>query len=261
MNQNQIKIESIKKLKRPGFYSLITSEETISITDDIIVKYSLTKDLILTADEFEKLKKDNEKNNFFLKACHYIYYQMRSVKEVEEYLKKYQVSDEYISDIIKRLKDLQLIDDNLLCNLILESTISSLKGPNAFKIKVKQRKLDVNLNDFVYPINIEEEVIDKVIQKNISKKENLPVRKQKEQIYSKLVRDGFSLELINNRINKIEFKDNSDMTLDKDLKKLLKKYQELDDKLKYTKIVSSLMRKGYSYSQIHSKIDSIDISE
>ena len=108
MSQNQIKIESIKKLKRPGFYSLITSEETISITDDIIVKYALTKDLILTEEEFEKLKKDNEKNNFYLKACHYIYYQMRSLREVEEYLRKYQINEDYLNEIIERLKSLQI---------------------------------------------------------------------------------------------------------------------------------------------------------
>ena len=57
MSQKVIKIESIKKLKRQGFYSLITDLETITITDDVIVKYSLTKDLELSIDEFEEIKK------------------------------------------------------------------------------------------------------------------------------------------------------------------------------------------------------------
>lgn len=258
MSQNLIKVESLKKLKRIGFYSVETNLETITVTDDIIVRYGLLKDKELTINEFEEIKKENEKNNYFLKACHYIYYQMRSKQEVEEYLKNYQVKENDIIDIIKHLEDLQLIDDNLLCNLILEKTISSLKGPNAFITKVKQRKLKVNLRNFVYKSDIEAEVIDKVIEKNILKKTNLPVKKQKEQLYAKLIRDGFSNELINNRINKITFVDESLKTLDKDYKKVLKKYDLLDDKTKRNKIISSLTLKGYSYSQIISKINSLD---
>lgn len=261
MSQNQIKkikIEGLKKLKRVGFYSLETNQETITVTDDIIVRYSLLKDKELTVDEFELIKKENEKNNYYLKACHYIYYQMRSKEEVIEYLLKYQVNKNDISDIIKRLEDLQLIDDNLLCSLILEKTISSLKGPNVFITKVKQRKLNVNLNDFVYQKDIEEDVIDKVIEKNILKKSSFPVKKQKEQLYAKLLRDGFSHDLINNRINKINFVDDSLKTLDKDYQKALKKYYQFDDKTRRNKIISSLTLKGYSYSQIISKINSID---
>lgn len=257
-NKNTIKIESIKKLKRPGFYSLITNEETITIADDVIVKFCLTKDLELEKDVFEEIKKYNEKNNFYLKAMHYIYYQMRSEFEVREYLQKYSLNNEDIDDIIDKLKELKFIDDNELCKLILESTINSLKGPNCFIQKVKQRKLDVNLNDYLYDKDIEEEVIQNVIEKNVSKKETLPLKKQKEQLYSKLIRDGFSHDLINYYINKVEFIDKSDISLDKELKKLIRKYQDLDDKTKKTKIINSLIQKGYSYSQIISKINSID---
>lgn len=262
MSQNQIKnsikIESIKKLKRPGFYSLITNEETITIADDVIVKYCLTKDLELDKEVFEEIKKYNEKNNFFLKAIHYIYYQMRSEYEVREYLQKNYVNDQDTDEIIDKLKELKFIDDNELCKLILESTINTLKGPNNFIQKVKQRKLDVNLKDYLYDKDIEEEVIQKVIVKNVSKKETLPLKKQKEQLYSKLIRDGFSNDLINHYINKVEFTDKSDISLDKELNKLMRKHQDLDDKTKKNKIINSLIKKGYSYTQINSKINSID---
>ena len=186
---------------------------------------------------------------------------MRSLKEVEEYLLKYQLNEKDIDDIINRLKDLQLIDDNLLCSLILEKTISTLKGPNAFLNKVKQRRLQVNLNEYKYPQDIEEEVIDKVIEKNLQKKSNLPVKKQKEQLYSKLIRDGFSNELVNSHIQRIEFIDESLETLDKEFEKLMRKHQGLDDKVKKQKILVSLSNKGFSYNQVISKINSIDSND
>lgn len=261
MSQKLIKIESIKKLKRPGFYQLITSDEDLTISDDIIVKFNLYKDLELTDIEYQNIKKENEKNNYFLKACNYIFYQMRSEWEVEEYLKKYQLNEEDIIEIINKLKQLQFIDDDILCKLILESSKNALKGPNYFKAKVKKRKLNVNINNYVYDADEEESIIKKLIDKNINKIDTLPIKKQKQYIYSKLLRDGFSNDIINYYINTIEYNDNSDISLDKDYDKLLKKYQKYDDKTKKKKIISSLLQKGYSYTQITHKISSIDLED
>ena len=183
---------------------------------------------------------------------------MRSISEVKDYLKKYQVNDNDIIDILNRLKDLKLVDDNMLANLILESTINNHKGPNIFIQKVKQRKLDININEFVYEKDIEEEVIDKVIKKYLDNNKELPIKKQKEKIYTKLLRDGFSNDLISKCINKVTFLDNSYLSLEKDINKALFKYRNLDLKEKKEKVLSNLMRKGYSYSQIVSKINSID---
>ena len=254
------KIESIKKLKRPGFYQLITNHEKFTITDDIIVQYNLTKDKELSNEELEVLKKDNEKDKMFLKVCNYIAFQMRSEHEIYMYLIKYDVAEKDINDIIKRLKSLQLIDDKMLASCILESTINNLKGPGVFIQKVKQRKLKIDCQDFIYKSDVEEKVIDKVILKNKDKKTNLPIKKQQEQLYAKLIRDGFSHDLIVHKIKNIVFEDNSEQTLTKELEKLISKYHNQDFKDVKSKIISSLMQKGFSYSDIINKINNLNIN-
>ncbi len=97
---------------------------------------------------------------------------------------------------------------------------------------------------------MEEEVLDVIIPKLVDKKTNLPIKKQKEQLYQKLIRDGFSGSLIEKKINSISFTSNALDYLDNEIKKLKKKYEKLPDDEKHTKIIQSLMRKGYEYSDI-----------
>lgn len=256
MEKDIIKIESIKKLKKPGMYELITNVDKLTVSDDIIVKYNLSKDLELTADEYKMIKKDNDKSNIFFKVLNYISYQMRSENEIYLYLEKYDISKKDSTDIVKRLKDLKFIDDDILADGILDSIIRNNKGPNAFKDKLWERKLKVDINKYLekYDKDIESEVIDKVISKNFDKKKTLPITKQKNSLYSKLMRDGFSSELIERKINKIEFIDESSKTLDKEIDKLIKKYDKYSGYELQKKIVSSLMQKGYNYHDINKKL-------
>ena len=54
MNQN--KINSIKKLKKKGMYEITINDDVYKVTEDLIVKYYLIKDKILTDDELDLLK-------------------------------------------------------------------------------------------------------------------------------------------------------------------------------------------------------------
>ncbi len=248
--EDNIKIISIKKLKKIGMYELTTSVDKIEVSDDIIVKFRLEKDLEIDPTLYKKIKKENEKRNIFFKVCNYISYGMRSEYEIYKYLEERDVSQADIIKIIKELKDLNMVDDEMLAKFILDSTIRNKKGPKVFYNKLFERKLKVNKDDFIYDEDMEEEVLDVIIPKLVDKKTNLPIKKQKEQLYQKLIRDGFSGSLIEKKINSISFTSNALDYLDNEIKKLKKKYEKLPDDEKQTKIIQSLMRKGYEYSDI-----------
>ena len=248
--ENNIKIISIKKLKKIGMYELTTSVDTIEVSDDIIVKFRLEKDQEIDASLYKKIKKENDQRNIFFKVCNYISYGMRSEYEIYKYLEERDVSQADIIKIIKELKDLNMVDDEMLARFILDSTIRNKKGPKVFYNKLFERKLKINKDDFIYDEDMELEVLDTVIPKLVGKKTNLPVKKQKEQLYQKLLRDGFSGSLIEKKINSISFTSNALDYLDDEIKKLKKKYEKLPDEEKNVKIIQSLMRKGYEYSDI-----------
>ena len=245
-----IKILSIKKLKKIGMYSLETTEEEITVSDDIIVKYRLEKDLELTKDEYRKIKKENDLHNVYFAVCNYISYGMRSEYEIYSYLKERDIKDKDAVKIINELKEERMIDDEALASYILDSVKREKKGPKVFYNKLFERRLKVDKNNYSYSEEEEEEIIDVIISKLYDKKKTLPVKKQKELLYSKLLRDGFSGSVVEKKINKVKFIDESKDTLDKEVKKLNKKYEKLPSEEKKTKIIRSLIQKGYEYSEV-----------
>ena len=67
----------------------------------------------------------------------------------------------------------------------------------------------------------------------------------------KLLRDGFSENLVFREVSKLKFTDNSYETLQRDYEKLLRRYQDLDKSERKRKIITSLLNKGYAYSEVN----------
>ena len=245
-----IKIISIKKLKKIGMYEVAFDNEKIEVSDDIIVEFRLEKDKEISLDELKKIKKENDKRNIFFKVCNYISYGMRSEYEINKYLKEHNVNQSDAKAIIKKLKEIDLVNDDKLATYILDSVIRQKKGPKVFLNKLFERKLNVNKDDYEYSEEQEEKIIDDLITKLYDKKKSLPIKKQKEQLYQKLLRDGFSASLIEHKINKINFIDESKATLDKEIIKLNKKYEKLPNDERKDKMIRSLIQKGYDYHDI-----------
>lgn len=245
-----IKIISIKKLKKIGMYSLETSSGDLEVSDDIIVKFRLEVDKELSKEEFKNLKKENDKRNIFFAVCNYISYGMRSEYEIYHYLEEHDVKHNDAKSIVGELKDCKMIDDEELAGYILDSVIRNKKGPKVFQNKIFERHVKVDLNNYPYSEEVEEEIIAEVIKKLYDKKKNLPIKKQKEQLYLKLLRDGFTGSIVERMISKVSFIDESDKTLEKEVEKLNKKYEKLPSEEKKIKMIRSLMQKGYEYSKI-----------
>ena len=58
------KIESIKKLKKKGMYEITINGDEYSVTEDLIVKYTLIKGKELTDTELSIVKSEIENENF-----------------------------------------------------------------------------------------------------------------------------------------------------------------------------------------------------
>ena len=82
------------------------------------------------------------------------------------------------------------------------------------------------------------------------KKTHLPPKKQKQNLYEKLLRDGFESDLIGQVLSQATFVDESEATLAKEISRLQVKYRNADKKSVAMKIVANLIGKGYEYSNI-----------
>lgn len=249
-NQTKIvKIEKVKKNRQKYEVTFKTAEatDTIVFYEDQIIEYRIFKDKEYTLEEWEKIKKASEIGNVFNKALNYISFKMRTSKEVERYLKEQALSDETIQEILKKLENYHFIDDEKYAKLFVESSVRNAKGKNYVRNTLREKGVKDNIiSDALINYNEDEvfEIILTKMRKEASKKTNDSVKRKKEKMVNKLLRDGFDASFIKKIMEEIEFSNE-----DKEL--LLRDYEKVSNKTEdKNKIIAKLLSKGYNYSDI-----------
>ena len=261
----QLKIETIKKARKKGFYDIQTSNGKYCISENLIVEYEILKDREFDEELFNKIIQKNNKEKLLISVYNYISYQMRSTKEVVDYLRKKEASIEDTDNIINKLIEQGYINDEMLSKYILDDVIRNKKGPKYLENKLKLKGIESKIiYECVskYTSLVEEENIAYLINKLKEKNSDLPIKKQKERIAQKLIRDGFSSNVVFRLINITDFDFNGLSKLEEDAVKIIKsiensKYGSLSSYEKKNKIVNKLLMKGYEYEDIKNIISDI----
>lgn len=260
---NYLKIESLKKAKRKGFYDVITSEGKYLLSENIIVQYTIINGAEFEKNEFDKIIKKNEDEKIINSVYSYIAFKMRSENEIKDYLVNKNASNLLIEKCIRDLKNLGYINDNELAKAVMNYTINNHKGPKALEMKLKERGIDNKIVDAtckLYDDDKENEVISLIIDSIISKYQKYPIKKQKQKIQEKLLRDGFSSNIVFNQVSKLNLVFSNDDELEKDILKVVKtlqnyKYKDCKDYEIKNKFINKMLSKGYSYNDISKYID------
>lgn len=259
---SKIIIESISQKKNSKKFVVKTNEEDYIMTEDTIIKFYIFKDKEFTKEEFEKIIYDININESFNKVLNYLTYGPRSEYEIRLYIQKNDkekvLKSKDYDEIISRLKSLNYVNDEIYAKQIVEYYKES-KGKNYISQYLKDKKVDSSLiakSILLIEDDDEIEIGLKIANKYVQTVRKYPFKKQQEMLMNKLIRSGFSSNIISKIISKIIFVDDSDLTLEKDYFKLVKKLEKKNlssfEKKQY--ILNSLMAKGYDYKKINSII-------
>lgn len=256
----EIKILGLEKKQISKKYKVVTSEDDYNFSEDMIIKYHIFKDAVFTKKEFDKILEDSLKDDYFNKVLNYIGASPKSVYEIEKYIhdkerKSKQYLKEYqIQEIIDRVEKLGYLNDEELCNNVLDYYIRNNKGPLFIKNKLIEKRIDENLIEEVlqkYTYDIESDVIDRVISKE--KNNGYTVKKFKINLTNKLIRNGFTSSLVYSKVDKLEVEDNNEELIEKDFSKIYYKVMKKDisDYDRKQLILANLLSKGYEYREIN----------
>lgn len=247
----------IEKITKVGFYYKVSfsDDRVIKFHESIIIKYKWFKKNIMI-DEMT-LEKAIVENEFYLALDKGISYlkRPRSRKEVSIYLSKKYEKD-LVSEVVKKLTDLNLIDDYKYALYFIE--ISQKKSSGINKIKntlllngVKVDIVEKALSNYDFTLDVIN--CEKVLIKYLPSLK----RESTKQAYFKaknyLISKGFSNDIITITIEKnaekIDNISDDDTLLLKHFNKLKAKY-DIKNKKDKDKIIRSLINKGFNLSQI-----------
>ena len=187
------------------------------------------------------------------------------VKDYSKYEIKEMIKDKLDEDSLTRLiNDLErnnYINDYNYLKRIFNDSESKLKGKLYIESKLKGKELDENIINAFFEHYNEEELANKLSNKEYKKLENKhPKNVIINKISMKLSYNGFSEYVINEIVSSLEQikSSNNTMLLEKDYLKLVKKYQnKYKDKELERKVIESLLLKGYNYKSVKEYIGGI----
>lgn len=244
-----MKIENFTKQKG-GQYKISFEDKTnISIHEDLILKYDLllTKEIERTI--LDKLLKENIYYNTYNIALKYIGVKMRSIKEIGEYLRKKQLEEVVIEEVVNKLLEQGYLNEELYTIAFINDRINlSNDGPYKIKKYLIDNNIDehiINKNIIIFTTELEEEKIEKLINQQLRNNRNKSNYLLKQKIVNYLVNLGYSKGLVITKLEDINIddKDIAKKEYQKIYNRLSKKYEGKE--LEY-KIRQKMYQKGFT---------------
>lgn len=249
-----MKVLKIKKLKNGKYKLILDNNESLELYDDVILKNNILFTKEIDDELLNTIDKDNNYYCYYNKAIKYLNTKMRSTKEVENYLSKFELSDKEKNNIIDKLKNIDLINDSLFVKAYINDKIYlSNIGPYKIKRELLEHDIDeVLIDNCLKKIdnNVIKTKIRKYINKKISSNNKLSSYQLKNKIVNDLINNGYDKSDINEELLNFEIVDNNSI-LEKEYRKI---YQKLSKKYQGTELnfrtVNKLMQKGFLKQEI-----------
>lgn len=249
-----MKIDKITKTKNGKYKIILDTKESITTYDDVILNNGILFKKELSVDEINKINNESDYYNIYNKTIKFISTKMRSLKEINDFLDKKEVNENTKDMIIKKLKEVRLINDEIFAKAYFQDRIN-LSNDGPYKIKQELRNNDISdaVIETIF-FNIDSDVVysklDKLIQKKIKTNHNKSNYMLKQKIINDMINLGYEKNMILEILN-IRLVDNCDIVnyeYNKLKKKLSRKYSDLDLE-KQIKI--KLQQKGFSLEEIN----------
>ena len=244
-----MKIDKIKKSGKK--YKIVLEDGTeIKTFDDVIINYNLLYHKEIDDVLLNKILKDNTYYEVYNKVLNLISKKIRSEKEINEFLDKYDVDK---NKIITKLKSINLINDKLFAKAYISDKIN-LSNEGIDKIKNDLLKHNIDLNVIEEELSkIDANLIDKKIFKLINKKiknSKYTGYKLKYKVVNELINLGYDKYKIIEIYDNLDIKNDNliNKEYDKLYRQLSKKYSGKE--LEY-KINTKLYNKGFTSEEIN----------
>lgn len=250
-----MKIERFSSVKN-GMYILTLENKTkIKIHEDLILKYGLLLSKQLEEEVLPRILEENKEYEIYEVALKYITIRLRSRTELMAYLRKKEYTETQISGVIERLISQGYLNDSIYAtSFIHDRILMSSDGPNKIQGELERMGIhpDVVRDKLtVFTEELEQERIQKLIQKKWKSNHNKGSNLLKQKVQAYLLSLGYTPSYISSALKNATL-DDSDIykkEYEKLYQKLSKKYtgKELEYKLK-----QKLYRLGFSISDVDS---------
>lgn len=238
-------------------------EYGFSVDADVLVEYRLQKGMELDDSTINALIQTDTIHKSYTLAINYLSYRMRSEKEIRQYLEEKEVEPEHADEIVKRLHQEKLINDQEFANSLVRTRImTSSKGP----LLVKKELLEKGVSGLeaeealtYYPFDRQLEKAKKFAEKKLKTNSKKSRRQQVQNVQQTLMQKGFTGDVIQEALADLPEEEAGDEEWEAVVyqgEKLVRKYErKAEGYEKKHKIKGALYRKGFPFELIDRFLD------
>ena len=244
----------IKKMKTKDDYAMVfLDDEKIMISVDAYFKYAVASLKGLDEQLYVQLKEDEKRLKAYRGCLRRLAEKDRTVKQIRDYLYRYELDKKECSDIISRLQDYGLLDDEKYCQSRITYYENALLSKKQIRQKLKKEGISDELIDrYLDKEQNEDEKCLQLAQKYLKTTRNKSVNAAKQYIISRLMSAGFAYDSAKYAVESLSIENENELELlRKEYQKTKKKYErKYEDYELSQKIYASLLSKGFCSDDI-----------
>ena len=200
-----MKIDKYEKLKNGKYRVYLNNGEVIDTYDDIILSNELLLKKDIDMDTYNRIYNDSNLYKYYSDCIKYINVRVRSINEINNYLKRKNLNREDIDKIVSKLIENKFLNDDYFCSCFIKDKLRFTSwGPYRIIQELKGHMIDGSIidknisnieYDFVY------DKLEKLIDKKIKANRKLDKYKLRDKLYNSFFKMGYESDMIVSILN------------------------------------------------------------
>ncbi len=251
-------ITKLSAQQRPGRYNLfLDNHYAFSVSERTVAEFVLLKGKELTDEEINKIQEFDTNAKASDLAAKYLSYEMRTVYEVLQYLKKKGISLEAAQNAVDELVSLGYLNDEQYAQLFIKQNLNiGNEGPRSIQNKLAKKGIGNDIIENELEKIDEDSWIDpgvKAVKSLTNKVGSVSKTELEQKIRTKLMTRGFNSDMISSVISALDLNSSSEDELEALKKqgiKAYKRFRRFDERERKFKIKRYLYTHGFSSGEI-----------
>ena len=200
-----MKIDKYEKISSSKYRLFLSNGEVIDTYDNVILNLDLLLKSDISISDYNKILNDTVIYDKYNACLKYIQVRIRSTKEIRDYLRRKNASDEEIEIIIDKLiASGNLNDDYFVSCFIKDKLRFTSWGPYKVLNELKKHNIDSDIiNKYLYLFDdtVVRDKLDRLIDKQINSNRKDSNMKLKNKLYNNFMRLGYKSGMILDILN------------------------------------------------------------
>ena len=201
-----MKIDKYEKIAKGKYRIYLSNGEVIDIYDDVIISNELLLKSELSNELYNKILRESDLQEKYNACIKYITVRIRCIKEIYDYLRRKNVSNDDIDLIVDKLVNNKVLDDDKFCECFIKDKMRFTSwGPYRIRRELNNYNISnniINKYDYLMDDDIVYDKLNKLVLKSINANHKLDNIKLRNKLYKNFLNLGYSSDMIVDILNR-----------------------------------------------------------